>query len=122
MSAQCRLATRPRASASSLTDPACSRMMGNPVSNARLVVPDGDRDHRHPLRHRLECRVEAPIRDGQRCALEQLDLESRAHRPNTDVQAKRAGGGSGRVYTLTVCCTDPSGNASTGTTTVAVAH
>jgi hypothetical protein len=43
--------------------------------------------------------------------------------PNTaNVRAERAGGGSGRIYTLTVRCTDPSGNASTGTTTVAVAH
>jgi len=43
--------------------------------------------------------------------------------PNTaNVRAERAGGGSDRVYTLTVRCTDPSGNASTGTTTVAVAH
>jgi hypothetical protein len=43
--------------------------------------------------------------------------------PNTaDVRAERSGGGSGRVYTLTVRCTDPSGNASTGTATVAVTH
>jgi len=43
--------------------------------------------------------------------------------PNTvDVRAERSGGGSGRVYTLTVRCTDPVGNVSTGTTTVAVAH
>jgi len=43
--------------------------------------------------------------------------------PNTaNVRAERSGGGSGRVYTLTVRCTDPSGNASTGTTTVDVAH
>ena len=42
--------------------------------------------------------------------------------PNTaTVRAERSGSGSGRVYTLTVRCTDPSGNASTGTTTVAVA-
>ena len=39
-----------------------------------------------------------------------------------DVRAERSGGGSGRVYTLTVRCTDPAGNASTGTTTVSVAH
>jgi len=38
------------------------------------------------------------------------------------VRAERSGNGSGRVYTLTVRCADPSGNASTGTTTVAVAH
>jgi len=42
--------------------------------------------------------------------------------PNTaNVRAERSGSGSGRVYTLTVRCTDPSGNASTGTTTVTVA-
>jgi hypothetical protein len=42
--------------------------------------------------------------------------------PSTaNVRAERSGGGSGRVYTLTVRCSDPSGNASTGTTTVAVA-
>jgi hypothetical protein len=43
--------------------------------------------------------------------------------PNTvALRAERSGNGSGRVYTLTVRCTDPAGNASTGTTTVAVAH
>jgi len=43
--------------------------------------------------------------------------------PNTaNVRAERSGGGSGRVYTLTVRCTDPSGNPSTGTTSVAVTH
>ena len=43
--------------------------------------------------------------------------------PNTvNLRAERSGGGSGRVYTLTVRCSDPSGNASTGTTTVTVAH
>jgi hypothetical protein len=36
------------------------------------------------------------------------------------VRAERSGDGSGRIYTLTVRCTDPSGNASTGTTTVTV--
>jgi hypothetical protein len=41
--------------------------------------------------------------------------------PNTaKIRAERSGGDSGRVYTLTVRCSDPSGNASTGTTTVAV--
>ncbi len=39
-----------------------------------------------------------------------------------NVRAERSGGGDGRVYTLTVRCTDPTGNASTGTTTVTVAH
>jgi hypothetical protein len=39
-----------------------------------------------------------------------------------DLRAERSGGGDGRVYTLTVRCTDPAGNASTGTTTVAVAN
>jgi hypothetical protein len=38
------------------------------------------------------------------------------------VRAERGGGGDGRVYTLTVQCSDPSGNASTGAATVAVAH
>src|SRR5262249_3933946 len=43
--------------------------------------------------------------------------------PNTvDVRAERSGDGSGRVYTVTVRCTDPAGNASMGTTTVSVAH
>jgi len=43
--------------------------------------------------------------------------------PNTvDLRAERSGDGSGRVYTVIVSCTDPAGNASTGTTTVAVAH
>src|SRR5262249_42334604 len=43
--------------------------------------------------------------------------------PSTvDVRAERSGDGSGRVYTVTVRCTDPTGNASTGTTTIAVAH
>jgi endo-1,4-beta-xylanase len=41
--------------------------------------------------------------------------------PNTtDLRAERSGNGSGRIYTVTVCCTDPAGNASTGTTTVTV--
>ncbi len=39
-----------------------------------------------------------------------------------NVRAERSGGGDGRVYTLTVRCTDPAGNASTGSTTVTVAH
>jgi hypothetical protein len=39
-----------------------------------------------------------------------------------DVRAERSGDGSGRVYTVTVRCTDPAGNASTGSTTVTVAH
>src|SRR5262249_3458991 len=43
--------------------------------------------------------------------------------PNTvDLRAERSGGGSGRVYTVTVSCTDPAGSASPGTATVAVAH
>ncbi len=38
------------------------------------------------------------------------------------VRAERHGGGSGRTYTIVVTCTDPSGNASTGRTTVFVPH
>ena len=34
----------------------------------------------------------------------------------------RSGDGSGRLYTLTVRSSDPSGNASTATTRVTVAH
>jgi hypothetical protein len=42
--------------------------------------------------------------------------------PSTvDLRAERAGGGS-RIYTLTVRCSDPSGNAATDTVNVAVAH
>jgi hypothetical protein len=39
-----------------------------------------------------------------------------------DMRVERSGDGSGRVYTVTVRCTDPAGNASTGSTTVTVAH
>jgi hypothetical protein len=39
-----------------------------------------------------------------------------------NLRAERAGGGSGRVYRLTVQCTDASGNATTGFATVAVPH
>jgi hypothetical protein len=43
--------------------------------------------------------------------------------PNTvNVRAERTGAGDGLVYTITVRCSDPSGNASTGTTTVTVTH
>jgi hypothetical protein len=38
------------------------------------------------------------------------------------VRAERAGRGSGRVYTITVACTDASGNTSTTTVTVTVPH
>jgi hypothetical protein len=38
------------------------------------------------------------------------------------LSARRLGSGSGRVYTLTVRCTDASGNASTGVTAVSVPH
>jgi len=38
------------------------------------------------------------------------------------LRAERAGGGSGRVYTITVACRDASGNASTKSTTVSVPH
>jgi hypothetical protein len=36
------------------------------------------------------------------------------------LRAERAGGGSGRIYTLTVACSDASGNSATATTTVRV--
>lgn len=39
-----------------------------------------------------------------------------------DVRAERAGRGTGRVYTITVACTDASGNTSTSTVTVTVPH
>lgn len=39
-----------------------------------------------------------------------------------DLRAERSGKGSGRVYTVTVECTDSSGNASTSDVTVSVAH
>jgi hypothetical protein len=38
------------------------------------------------------------------------------------LRAERAGGGSGRIYTINVSCRDASGNATAGTTTVTVAH
>jgi hypothetical protein len=38
------------------------------------------------------------------------------------LRAERAGSGSGRVYTISVQCSDASGNESTGTTTVVVPH
>ena len=43
--------------------------------------------------------------------------------PNTvNVRAERSGAGVERVYTITVRCSDLSGNVSTGTTTVTVTH
>jgi hypothetical protein len=39
-----------------------------------------------------------------------------------NLRAERSGKGDGRIYTITVECTDGSGNASQGTTTVKVAH
>lgn len=39
-----------------------------------------------------------------------------------NLRSERAGGGSGRVYTLTVQCTDASNNSATGTTFVMVPH
>jgi hypothetical protein len=39
-----------------------------------------------------------------------------------DLRAERAGNGTGRVYTLTVQCTDTAGNSSTKTVTVTVPH
>jgi hypothetical protein len=38
------------------------------------------------------------------------------------LEADRLGTGSGRVYTITVRCTDRSGNAATGTVVVTVPH
>jgi len=39
-----------------------------------------------------------------------------------NLRSERAGGGSGRVYTLTVQCTDASHNSATGTALVMVPH
>ncbi|HLX64807.1 MAG TPA: PKD domain-containing protein [Planctomycetota bacterium] len=39
-----------------------------------------------------------------------------------DLRAERAGSGSGRIYTLTIQCTDKSGNSSTSTVDVTVPH
>ena len=39
-----------------------------------------------------------------------------------NLRAERSGKGTGRVYTITIRCTDASGNSSTKTTTVAVPH
>jgi hypothetical protein len=39
-----------------------------------------------------------------------------------NLRAERLGTGTGRVYTISVQCTDPSGNSSTKTTTVTVPH
>jgi hypothetical protein len=39
-----------------------------------------------------------------------------------DIRAERAGPGDGRVYTITVECTDESGNSSTATVDVTVPH
>jgi len=39
-----------------------------------------------------------------------------------NLRAERSGSGNGRVYTITVACTDASGNSSTKTTTVTVPH
>jgi len=41
---------------------------------------------------------------------------------HVQLRAERAGGGTGRIYTLTVRCADASGNATTSTTTVQVKH
>lgn len=38
------------------------------------------------------------------------------------LRAERSGTGSGRVYTITISCTDAAGNPATATTTVTVAH
>jgi hypothetical protein len=39
-----------------------------------------------------------------------------------EVRAERAGGGTGRVYTITIACSDAAGNTSTSTVTVTVPH
>jgi hypothetical protein len=39
-----------------------------------------------------------------------------------ELRAERAGGGIGRIYTINVQCSDPSGNTTTGAATVSVAH
>jgi len=41
---------------------------------------------------------------------------------SVDLRAERTGGGSGRLYRVTVQCADASGNAATGVATVAVPH
>jgi len=38
------------------------------------------------------------------------------------LRAERAGGGTGRIYTINVSCSDASGNATPGSTTVSVSH
>ena len=39
-----------------------------------------------------------------------------------ELRAERAGGGTGRIYTITIACTDAAGNTSTSTLTVTVPH
>jgi hypothetical protein len=39
-----------------------------------------------------------------------------------ELRAERSGGGSGRIYTIDVQCSDPSGNTANGSTTVTAAH
>jgi hypothetical protein len=39
-----------------------------------------------------------------------------------NLRAERHGGGSGRIYTVQISCTDTAGNASAGTATVTVPH
>jgi Mg-chelatase subunit ChlD len=41
---------------------------------------------------------------------------------SVDLRSERAGGGNGRTYTVTVSCTDASGNTTTGTATVVAPH
>ena len=41
---------------------------------------------------------------------------------DVQLRAERAGGGSGRIYTVNVSCADASGNTALGSTTVTVAH
>jgi hypothetical protein len=39
-----------------------------------------------------------------------------------NLRAERSGTGSGRIYTITVACTDTSGNSTSSATTVTVPH
>jgi hypothetical protein len=52
------------------------------------------------------------------------DLGPKASPATLGVQlrAERAGGGTGRVYTINVACSDASGNTTAGNTTVTVVH
>src|SRR5262245_59065005 len=61
---------------------------------------------------------------------EPVEGPGKSHAPDWEItgplavnlRAERLGSGSGRIYTLTVECNDPSGNHSTATTIVSVPH